>query len=144
MLGSYRAARSVALGSGVWFAPAVALWLSRCSESGCRTGYQAVQIAVMVMVAFVCCVAVALAWSGVRGRREIGPAALVISGAVALTACAPVQTSWSDGCNDHEAQVPLVIAPVALLATPTHLPLAYESVSTLRACPTPGERLTIP
>ncbi len=68
-------------------------------------------------------------------RIRPGGAALAVAAAAALAAATPVHVAWDDGCNDHDARLPLIAAPYVLLATPESPYLAYVHDSTLVHCP---------
>ncbi len=64
-------------------------------------------------------------------------AVLAVALAGGLVAATPVRTAWSTGCDGHGAVVPLIDAPRVWALDPTRVPLAYEHVTTLAACPEP-------
>lgn len=67
------------------------------------------------------------------GRRARRADVVLFACAFGLIAAAPVDASWSDGCNDHGASVPLVAAPYIKTAHPSNGP-AYLDARTEIFC----------
>jgi hypothetical protein len=128
--------------AGVAVAACVALFAVRVVAlfEGDRT--DAWRLAAALAVAGIVALAVLLAVVAVRvglrlaGRidrvRPTAPAAIVAA-AVGLAAAAPVHTAWDDGCNAHDANVPMLALPYVDVATPTTAP-AYDETVTLVLC----------
>ncbi len=74
-----------------------------------------------------------------RRRRPARPtrAVLLVALAGGLIAATPVRAAWNDGCNGHGAVLPLLEAPRVWALGPARVPLAYEHVTTIAACPAP-------
>lgn len=56
----------------------------------------------------------------------------VIAVLIGLVVATPVEMSWSDGCNQHEARVPAGLSTVVVLGKPETM--AYAGTKTLMQC----------
>lgn len=86
-----------------------------------------------VVLVLVGLVRLALRAGGRIDRAHIGLGTAATALCAGLLAWLPVHAEWSDGCNTHTGDVPVLLVPYIALVSPEHSP-PYDVMETLRAC----------